>query len=103
MIDSIRNVVILGSSGTIGNLVGGLIAQNGIKVYFLSRTAGGAKRGLEKAIAQARSEVISRNIVCGDYDHLLESVLQKADLIIESVSEDLLIKFQKDVSVHTLL
>lgn len=92
MVNSIRSVVILGSSGTIGNLVGGLIAQKGIKVYLLSRTQEGAKRGLERAVAQARSEVISRNIVCGDYDHLLESALQEADLIIESVSEDLSIK-----------
>lgn len=92
MVCSINCVAILGSSGTIGSLVGGLIAQSGIKVYFLSRTLQGARSGLQKAIAQARSEMISRNIVCGDYDHLLESALEKADLIIESVTEDLAIK-----------
>ena len=37
MIDNVKNVVILGSSGTIGSLTGGLFAQKGIKVYFLSR------------------------------------------------------------------
>lgn len=92
MVDTVKNVVILGSSGTIGSLIGGLIAQNGTKVYFLSRTLKGAKFGLKKAIAQARSEVISRHIECGDYEHLLESALEEADLIIESVSEDLEIK-----------
>ncbi len=92
MIDTIRNVVILGSSGTVGSLTGGLFAQEDIKVYFLSRKLERAKAGLERAIAQARSEVISRNIVCGDYDHLLESALEEADLIIECVSEDLAIK-----------
>jgi len=92
MANSIRTVVVLGASGTIGSLTGGLIAQSGIKVYFLSRTLTGAKRGLEKAISQARSEVISRNIVCGDYDTLLKSALEEADWIIECVSENLTIK-----------
>ncbi len=92
MANSIRTVVVLGASGTIGGLIGGLIAQSGIKVYFLSRTLAGAKRGLERAISQARSEVISRNIVCGDYDTLLGNALGEADWIIECVSEDLTIK-----------
>lgn len=92
MINAVRNVTVLGSGGTIGSLTGGLIAQNGIKVYFLSRTLEGAKSGLRRAIAQARSEVISQYIECGDYDHLLENALQNTDLIIESVSEDIEIK-----------
>jgi 3-hydroxyacyl-CoA dehydrogenase len=92
MVNSIKTVAVLGASGTIGSLTGGLIAQNGIKVYFLSRELGRAKRGLEKAVAQARSEVISRNIVCGDYDHLLEGALAEADWVIEAVAEDLAIK-----------
>ena len=92
MVDNIKSVVVLGSGGTIGSLVGGLVAQQGIKVYFLSRTMEGAKRGLGRAIAQARSEVISRNIVYGDYEHLLEDALKEADWIVECVSEDLAIK-----------
>lgn len=92
MIETINNIVIFGSGGTIGSLVGGLIAQNGIKVHFLSRSLASAKSGLERAIAQARSEVISRNIACGDYDHFLRSALIQADWIIESVSENLAIK-----------
>jgi len=92
MIDTMRNVVVLGSSGTIGSLIGGLIAQMGIKVYFLSRSLDRAKSGLERAISQARSEVINRNVVCGDYEHLLESVLKEADWVVECVTEDLAIK-----------
>ncbi len=38
MTDQIETVVILGASGTKGSLAGGVIAQHGIKVYFLSRT-----------------------------------------------------------------
>ena len=94
MLDSIRKVAVLGASGTVGSLTGGIIAQQGLKVYFLSRTLKGANRGLEKAVAQARSEVISRNIICGDYDSLLEKALSEADLIIESLTEDLAVKRQ---------
>lgn len=92
MIDAIRNVVILGSSGTVGSLTGGIIAQQGIKVYFLSRTLEGSKKGLKRAMNQARSEVISRYIECGDYEHMLEESLHNADLVIESVIEDLNVK-----------
>ncbi|HUV40492.1 MAG TPA: 3-hydroxyacyl-CoA dehydrogenase family protein [Sedimentisphaerales bacterium] len=94
MIDTIKNVVVLGASGTVGSLTGGLIAQNGIKVYFLSRTADGSKRGLERAVAAARSEVIARNIVCGDYQHLLAEALKEADWILEAVAEKLEVKRQ---------
>ena len=88
----IKNVAVLGSGGTIGSLVGGFVAQQGIKVHFLSRSLESARRGLQRAIAQARSEVISRNIICGDYDHLFEDALKGADWIVECVSEDLAIK-----------
>jgi 3-hydroxyacyl-CoA dehydrogenase len=88
VIDAVKNVVILGASGTVGSLTGGIIAQQGLKTYFLSRTLDGAKKGLAKAMKQARSEVISRHIECGSYDHSLESALSEADLIIESITED---------------
>ena len=94
MLDTTHKVAVLGTSGTVGSLTGGIIAQQGLKVYFLSRTPEGANRGLKKAVAQARSEVISRNIICGDYDSLLEKALSEADLIIESVTEDLTAKRQ---------
>ncbi len=84
----------MGSRGTVGGLTGGLIAQNGIDVYLLSRTMAGAEKGLRRAIKQARSEVIRTNITCGDYDTMLAEALGKADLIIESVTENLLIKQQ---------
>lgn len=88
MVNAVKTVVVLGASGTVGSLAGGLIAQQGIKVYFLSRTLENAKAGLKKAIAQARSEVVSRHIECGSYDHSLESALSEADLIIESITEE---------------
>ncbi len=90
--EKIKTVVVLGASGTVGSLSGGLMAQNGLKVYFLSRTQQGSERGLLKAIAQARSEMIAQNIVCGDYDHLLKEAVGQADWIVEAVTEDADIK-----------
>jgi 3-hydroxyacyl-CoA dehydrogenase len=88
----IENVLILGASGTIGSLAGGILAQNGLRVYFLSRTKSGSQKGLERAMAQARSEVIAQNITCGDYDGMLADACGRADWILECVAEDLSIK-----------
>lgn len=102
MMEQIKCAAVLGASGTIGSLAGGLIAQNGIKVYFLSRTEDRAKRGLSRAIGQARSEVIGRNIVCGTYEHLLKDSLKEADWIVEAVTENLVVKRQIYEKVEVL-
>jgi 3-hydroxyacyl-CoA dehydrogenase len=94
VVDRIKTVTVLGASGTVGSLTGGIIAQSGEKVYFLSRTEDGAKRGLERAIDQARSEVIARHIICGDYEQLFETALKESDWIIEAVTENLAVKQQ---------
>jgi len=89
MTTDIKTAVVLGSSGTIGSLTGGLLAQSGIKVYFLARTVEGAQHGLHRAVSQARAEVIVRNILCGDYDHDLERALEEADWVVEALTEDI--------------
>jgi 3-hydroxyacyl-CoA dehydrogenase len=88
MVSDIKTAVVLGSSGTIGSLTGGLLAQSGIKVYFLARTVDGAQRGLHRAVSQARAEVITRNIACGDYDHDMERAMEEADWVVEALTED---------------
>lgn len=92
MISDLKNVAILGSGGTMGSLTGGIIAQGGIKVYFLSSTIKHAESGLKRAIDQAHSEMISRNIICGEYENLLKDALKEADWIVECVSENIEIK-----------
>jgi len=90
----IKNVAVLGASGTVGSLIGGLLAQYGLKVAFISRSTERARRGLERAIAQARSEVIAKNIACGDYASLFQQAVPEADWIIEATTEDPEIKRQ---------
>jgi len=92
--EKIKTVAVLGASGTIGSLSGGLMAQNGLKVYFLSRTQQGSERGLQKAINQARSETIAQNIICGDYEHLFKQAITEADWVVEAIAEDAGIKQQ---------
>jgi len=92
--ENIKTVAVLGASGTVGSLSGGLMAQNGLKVYFLSRTKEGSQKGLQRAIGQARSETIAQNIVCGDYEHLFEQAIGEADWVVEAVAEDVKIKQQ---------
>ena len=89
---SIETVTILGAGGRMGSLTGGLAAQNGLKVFFLSRTVENAKRGLKRAINQARSEYISKNIFCASYDDYLDNAIHQTDWIIECVSEDIEVK-----------
>ena len=88
----IEKVLVLGASGTVGSLAGGLLAQNGLKVFFLSRTLTGSQKGLTRAQKQARSEVIAANITCGDYDTMLQEACGQADWILECVTEDIDIK-----------
>ena len=103
MFRPIRKVVVLGASGTVGSLTGGILAQENLQVYFLSRTFNGAEKGLAKAIAQARSEIIARNIICGDYEHTLKEAVSQADWVIEAVCEDINIKRQIYEKIETNL
>lgn len=88
----IQTVVVLGASGTVGSLSGGILAQNGLNVYYLSRTKEGSQKGLARAIKQARSEAIASRITCGDYNTLFEKACSEADWILECVAEDMAVK-----------
>lgn len=88
----IQTVAVLGASGTVGSLTGGILAQNGLNVYYLSRTQQGSQKGLSRAIKQARSEAIATRITCGDYNTLFEKACSEADWILECVAEDMAVK-----------
>ena len=88
----IQTVAVLGASGTVGSLSGGILAQNGLNIYYLSRTKEGSQKGLSRAIKQARSEAIASRITCGDYNTLFEKACSEADWILECVAEDMDIK-----------
>ena len=92
MNSEIRNVVVLGSGGRMGSLVGGLCAQAGLEVAFASRTKENAQAGVERAVRDARSYAIAKKATSVDLDDAFSSYVPKADWIIDCVSENVSIK-----------
>ena len=54
----IKKVAVLGASGNMGSLSGGIFAQNHIPVKFFARTLEKAEAGKKAAVSQSRSEII---------------------------------------------
>jgi 3-hydroxyacyl-CoA dehydrogenase len=83
----IRRVAVLGANGTMGALSGGLFAQQGVHVCFVSRSRDKSVLGIEKAVAQARSEQLARYMTAESYDNL-PAVVADCDWIFEALGED---------------
>ena len=88
----ISKVVVLGANGAMGSGAAALFASRGYPVSMLARDLPKAREGLEKALASVRSDVIAQHIQCGSYELDLDREVASADIIIEAVSEDILIK-----------
>jgi 3-hydroxyacyl-CoA dehydrogenase len=91
MID-IKDVVILGANGTMGAGSGEVFAGGGCDVVFLARSVEKAHEGLVTVQNMAKSQRISDRIAVGTYAQDLEAAVAKADLIFESLAEDLELK-----------
>lgn len=89
----INKVAIFGGNGTVGSLVGGILAGLGdLKVYLISRDKRKLNEQLlEKIYKSIKSDIISENIVLCNYDEAKE-ILPECDWIFESVAEDYKIK-----------
>lgn len=87
----IRRVAVLGANGTMGALSGGIFAQHGVHVAFVSRGRDRSVAGIEKAVAQARSEQLARFTIAESYDRLPE-LLRDCDWVFEALGEDLDLK-----------
>ncbi|OGG26706.1 hypothetical protein A2960_00845 [Candidatus Gottesmanbacteria bacterium RIFCSPLOWO2_01_FULL_39_12b] len=88
---SLKTVAIIGANGTMGAMTGGLFAQCGFRVYFISKTIEKSKIGMQKAFHQAQSEIIGKNIICSGYSEI-SHILPKCNWIIECVKEDIDVK-----------
>jgi len=98
---SIQRVAVLGANGTMGALSGGIFAQYGVRVCFVSRSREKSEEGIRKAVAQARSEQIASFLTADSYDHLPE-IVSKSDWVFEAVGEDLELKrrFYAAIDAH---
>lgn len=89
----INNVAIFGGNGTIGSLMGGLIAGFGnANIYLISRDKKKLDDNLlNKIYNSIKSDSIKDRIIPCDYDEA-KTILNKCDWIFESVAEDYNIK-----------
>ncbi len=88
----IERVVVLGANGTMGYGSAALFTTAVPHVTFLARSREKAEEGLAAAIKQVRSPTVASRAAVGDYDHDLETAVEKADLIFETLTEDFGIK-----------
>ncbi len=88
----IERVVVLGANGTMGYGSAALFTTAVPHVTFLARSREKAEAGLAAAIQQVRSPTVASRAEVGDYDHDLETAVEKADLIFETLTEDFGIK-----------
>ncbi|HRP70081.1 MAG TPA: 3-hydroxyacyl-CoA dehydrogenase NAD-binding domain-containing protein, partial [Turneriella sp.] len=91
MTRTIKKVGVLGASGNMGSLSGGIFAQANIECVFFARTVDKAKAGLEAAVNQARSDVLRKYIRAASYEEL-EKEIPTCDWIFEGLAEDMAIK-----------
>src|SRR6185503_2742923 len=89
----IRRVAVLGANGTMGALSGGIFAQYGVQVCFVSRSRDKSVMGIEKAVAQARSEQLARFMTAESYDNL-PAIVADCDWVFEALGEDAGLKRQ---------
>lgn len=89
----IKNVAILGGNGTVGSLMGALIAGFGnANIYLIGRDKKKLdEKLLEKIYKSIKSDSIKNKINVCDYNEA-KTILNKCDWIFESVSEDYEIK-----------
>ena len=92
MADKIRKVVILGANGTMGAGAGEVFAGADFRVVMLARDRDKAEAGLTAAQNAARAEAVAERIETGTYDSDLARTVGEADLIFESLAEDLALK-----------
>lgn len=89
--EKIKKVGILGASGNMGSLSGGIFAQAGIECVYFARSVEKAKAGMDAAVGQARSDVLKDVMKACSYDDL-EKEIPDCDWIFEGLAEDMNIK-----------
>lgn len=97
-----QSVVILGANGTMGATSGAVFVGAGFEVVMLARDLDKAREGLAAAQNAARAEEVAEQVVLGTYADDLARTVSKADLVFESLAEDIALKkqFLEQVDSH---
>ncbi|HLI80655.1 MAG TPA: 3-hydroxyacyl-CoA dehydrogenase family protein [Candidatus Binataceae bacterium] len=85
-------VVILGANGAMGATSGAVFAGAGWEVVSLARDLDKAQAALVTAQNAARAEAVAERVKLGTYDEHLDEEIADADLIFESLAEDIELK-----------
>lgn len=85
-------VVILGANGAMGATSGAVFAGAGWEVVSLARDLDKAQAALVTAQNAARAEAVAERVKLGTYDEHLDEEIADADLIFESLAEDIALK-----------
>ena len=85
-------VAILGANGTMGAPAGAVFASAGFDVVMLARDLEKAQTAVGGAQNAARAEAVAERVKHGTYDKDFERTVEEADLIFESLAEDLSLK-----------
>ena len=85
-------VVILGANGAMGATSGAVFAGAGWDVVKLARDREKAEQALVTAQNAARAEAVAERVKLGTYDDDLDDAVAHADLIFESLAEDIALK-----------
>ena len=93
----IKKVVVIGATGAVGKTVSGIFASFGnAKVYMVGRDTNKLSEAKHEAALSVRSLTVMDNLVTKSLDELKECLID-ADLVFESVSENIQLKRE----VHT--
>jgi 3-hydroxyacyl-CoA dehydrogenase len=87
-----NKVVILGANGAMGATAGAVFAGAGWEVVTLARDLEKAQSALVTAQNAARAEAVAERVRLGTYDDDLHHAVADADLIFESLAEDMPLK-----------
>ena len=85
-------VVILGANGAMGATSGAVFAGAGWNVVKLARDLEKAQSALVTAQNAARAEAVAERVKLGTYDDDMDEQVADADLIFESLAEDIALK-----------
>ncbi len=89
---NVRNVTVIGASGTMGANVAGIFASFGAaRVYCIGRDIERVRRKIPAIVQSVRADAISANLVPADFS-MLEECIRNSDLVFESATEDIHVK-----------
>ena len=89
---NIKTVTVIGATGTMGANVAGIFASFGnAKVYCVGRDADKVRKTIPRIVKSVRADSIASNLIPADFE-MLPHCIKDADLVFESVAEDIVLK-----------